>query len=79
MKKISFILFFSFLSILSIAQSIDDIAKNPPSPARLVNDFANVLTSDRKNALEQKLVAYDDSTSIQIAIVTVNTLRWRGH
>ena len=74
MKKISFILFFSFLRILGIAQSIDDIAKNPPSPARLVNDFANVLTSDQKNALEQKLVAYDDSTSIQIAIVTVNTL-----
>ena len=44
-----------------------------PDPPRLVNDFAGVMTPDQIAALEQKLVAYDDSSSIQIAIVTVQT------
>ncbi|MBC6492893.1 TPM domain-containing protein [Flavihumibacter stibioxidans] len=45
-----------------------------PSPARLVNDAAGLLTPDQKASLEAKLVAYDDSTSNQIAVVTVPTL-----
>lgn len=45
----------------------------PPNPPRLVNDFAHVMTSDQISDLESKLVAYDDSTSIQIAVVTVPT------
>jgi len=73
MKKISWILFFSLAYTLCVAQSIDDIANKPPNPPRLVNDFAHVMTSDQIQSLEQKLVAYDDSTSIQIAVVTVPT------
>lgn len=42
-----------------------------PDPPRLVNDFAHVMTDEQIAALEHKLVAYDDSTSNQIAIVTV--------
>jgi uncharacterized protein len=45
-----------------------------PNPPRLVNDFANILSGDEQQALEQKLVAYNDSTSTQIAIVTIETL-----
>ncbi len=45
-----------------------------PNPPKLVNDYAKVLTADQAARLEQKLVAYDDSTSNQIAIVTVKTL-----
>lgn len=45
-----------------------------PNPARLVNDFANLLTPQEEQELENKLVAYDDSTSNQIAIVTVKTM-----
>lgn len=45
-----------------------------PNPPRLVNDFTNTLTPDQKAHLEEKLVAYDDSTSVQIAVVIVNTL-----
>ena len=41
-----------------------------PNPARLVNDFEHVLSADQVDALERKLVAYDDSTSTQIVIVT---------
>src|SRR5580704_155166 len=73
MKKFFCILFFSFFCIFCFAQSIDEIANKPLNPPRLVNDFAHALTSDQINSLEQKLVAYDDSTSVQIAIVTVTT------
>lgn len=41
----------------------------PAKSGVLVNDFARVLTPDQAIALERKLVAYDDSTSTQIAIV----------
>ena len=44
-----------------------------PNPPRLVNDMAGVLLREEADALEQKLVAYYDSTSTQIAIVTVKT------
>jgi uncharacterized protein len=68
MKKILSLLFvFSFFA--SQAQNIPA----SPNPPRLVNDLAHVLTADQIDSLEQKLVDYDDSTSIQIAIVTVPT------
>jgi Beta-propeller domains of methanol dehydrogenase type len=57
-------------SLVSIAQNIP----KRPNPPKLVNDFAGVLSPDEERRLEQQLVAYDDSTSNQIAIVTVNTL-----
>lgn len=46
----------------------------PPNPPRLVVDFTNTLAPNEVAALEQKLVAYDDSTSTQIAIVMEQTL-----
>ena len=45
-----------------------------PNPARLVNDFTNTLSNTEISRLERKLVAYDDSTSNQFAIVIENTL-----
>jgi uncharacterized protein len=45
-----------------------------PSPPRLVNDLAGLLTSGEQQTLENKLVAFNDSTSIQIAVVTLTTL-----
>jgi Beta-propeller domains of methanol dehydrogenase type len=45
-----------------------------PNPPRLVNDFANILTDKQERALEQKLVAYNDSTSTQICVVTILSL-----
>ena len=44
-----------------------------PNPPRLVNDFAGVL-GGRADELEQMLVAFDDSTSNQITVVTVPSL-----
>lgn len=63
---------FVLLSVVSYGQNIDDIIRNKPT--KLVNDYAGVLTPDSEQQLERKLVAYDDSTSTQIAIVLVNTL-----
>ena len=57
-------------SLISTAQNIPQ----RPNPPRLVNDLAGVLSPDEERRLEQQLVAYDDSTSNQIAIVTVKTL-----
>jgi uncharacterized protein len=60
------------LSLLAQLSKAQDIPK-APSPPRLVNDFAHVMSQDQIDALERKLVAYDDSTSIQIAVITVPT------
>ena len=45
-----------------------------PDPPRLVNDFASMLSDWESDFLEQKLVGFNDSTSTQIAIVTVSSL-----
>jgi uncharacterized protein len=45
-----------------------------PDPPKLVNDFAGVLNADEIQALERKLVAFNDSTSTQIVLVTVKSL-----
>ncbi len=68
MKKI-LVFFFITLSVFVQAQTVPAA----PSPARLVNDFAHAMTADQVQELEDKLVAYDDSTSIQIAVVTVES------
>jgi len=57
----------------SFGLSAQDIPE-PMVPFRLVNDFANVFSSVEKQALEQKLLAYNDSTSTQIYVVTINDL-----
>lgn len=42
-----------------------------PDPPRLVNDYAGLFTPSQVSALENALVAFDDSTSNQITVVTV--------
>jgi uncharacterized protein len=61
------------LSLCALSQGISKVVPARPSPPKLVNDLANVLTPEQEQALEQKLVAYDDSTSTQIAVVTMTT------
>ena len=45
-----------------------------PNPPRLVSDLAGFISADEAAALEAKLVAYADSTSNEIAIVTVQSI-----
>lgn len=44
-----------------------------PTPPKLVNDLANVLSPQEETDLENRLVAYDDSTSTQVVILTIST------
>jgi len=53
--------------------SAQDIPEKP-DPPRLVNDLAGILDNREISILENKLVAFNDSTSTQIAIVTVSDL-----
>lgn len=70
MKQFLIILFSFFTLSLVSAQNI--LPK--PNPPRLVNDAANVLSPEQRDILERKLVAFDDSTSNQIAVVLIKTL-----
>ncbi len=46
----------------------------PAKPTKLVNDYTGTLSSSQIQQLENKLVAFDDSTSTQIAIAIVKTV-----
>ena len=59
---------FSFTS--AVAQNVIE-RSNPPV---LVTDLAGVLSPEQKQALENKLVAIDDASSNQIAVVILPTL-----
>lgn len=76
MKKLALIIAVLF-SICAIAQ-VDKYIPARPNPPRLVNDLAHLLSPEQVQYLESKLVAYDDSTSNQIAIVTVDDLHDYG-
>ena len=62
------------LGVFSLSNLWAQTFPEKPNPPRLVNDFANVLSGSEQATLERKLVAYDDSTSTQIAIVIIETL-----
>ena len=66
---------FLLLQIVAYGQTVDkqDIPERP-NPPRLVNDFAGLMSAGNQQALEEKLVAYNDSTSTQICIVTIDAL-----
>lgn len=66
---------FLLLQIVAYGQTVDkqDIPERP-NPPRLVNDFAGLMSAGNQQALEEKLVAYNDSTSTQICIVTVKSI-----
>src|SRR5688500_16644479 len=75
MKKL-FLLLLLAVSFFVNAQSVNDFVHKQfpkPNPQRLVNDFARVLIPEQVQALENKLVAYDDSTSSQIAVVIIRS------
>ncbi len=64
-----------FLVLLSFANFFTGFAQEfPANQQRLVNDFTNTLSSQQIAQLEQKLIAFDDSTSNQIAVVLVKTV-----
>ena len=60
----------STLLIAGLMTRAQDVPPKPNPPTR-VNDFAHVMTADQIDALEQKLVAFNDSTTSDIVVVTV--------
>jgi uncharacterized protein len=76
MKSGSLIKTFILFTILIFQTGIGFAQAIPerPDPPHLVNDFANILSTDQLQNLESKLVAFNDSTSVQITIVIVPTL-----
>jgi len=74
--NILFVTIFFLWSLLPFAngQSENSDIPNPPSTPALVNDFAGLLTSQERNTLEEKLVQFNDSSSTQIAVVTLKSL-----
>jgi uncharacterized protein len=64
------LIFWLLVPTLLIAQDFPE----PLSPPRLVNDFAEILSDAQERQLEQKLLLYNDSTSTEVAIVTMNSI-----
>ena len=64
---------FLLLAVIPFAGSAQNIP-DQTNPPHLVNDFADVLSVEQERELEQKLMAYEDSTSTQIAVVLVKNL-----
>lgn len=54
------------------AQNAQDLL-NAPAPKRLVSDYSDILSSQEEAYLENLLLDYADTTSTQVAIVTVAT------
>lgn len=68
-----FLVLLLFLTSYSTSSAQDDIMKVKSRPL-LVNDDAQLFTTAERLDLEQMLVAYNDSTSTQIAVITTNSL-----
>ncbi|UCG26747.1 MAG: TPM domain-containing protein [Bacteroidales bacterium] len=71
-------LYLFLLSLLltgsAVGQRDQNIIPARPVPPRLVNDFADFLTTGEESSLERKLVDFNNETSTQITIVTVPSL-----
>ena len=59
---------------ISVNRAFSQNIPDRPNPPRLVNDFAGMLNAQEVSMLEQKLLAFNDSTSTQMVILTVPTL-----
>jgi len=70
----NFIVFF-FIGLVSIfAQSPYELVEIKTPSKKLVQDYAQVFDAMQLNELERKLVAYNDSTSTQILVITLESL-----
>lgn len=68
MKKAILLFTLTFLSLFGFAQDF------PEKPNKLVNDYTNTLTAAEIAGLENKLVAFDDSTSNQVSVVILKSV-----
>lgn len=62
------------LFILTLGFNVSFAQDFPAKSNTLVNDYTNMLNAQQVKLLEQKLVAFDDTTSNQIAVVIVKSV-----
>jgi uncharacterized protein len=74
MRKIAQIFFLMAVLLPAAVFAQFDIPKKP-SLQTSIYDYANVLAASEKSALEEKLIRYSDTTSTQIVIVTIESLK----
>lgn len=67
-KKLILVVSFLLCGYLTYAQDF------PPKSNTIVTDYTNTLSPDDKQRLENKLVAFDDSSSTQIAVVIMKSV-----
>jgi uncharacterized protein len=68
MKKILLLILIALFTYTGFAQNF------PAQPNTLVNDYTGTLSPEQITHLERKLVAFDDSTSIQVTVVLIKSL-----
>lgn len=72
MKRKVFIVMSLFLSIvLSLFLSFSSFSQTIPKSQGFVSDYENLFTTEQKSKLTKILSDYEDSTTIEIAILTV--------
>jgi len=66
---------FIYIILISLLSSITNrVISNDLIPSGYVNDFANVIDDNLESTIERKLSEYNDSTSIEITVVSINSL-----
>ena len=71
LEKVS--LYYLLIIFLTVSAAVGQNFPERPSPPKLVNDFADILSDKEEANLEQKLVSFDRTSSSQIAIVTIKS------
>lgn len=76
MKQLLNIVFFCLLAGMVAGQGFDpnELLRPQTGRQRLVTDLTGTLTADQQQALENKLVALDDSSFTQVAVVIIPSL-----
>jgi uncharacterized protein len=67
-KKLTIFFTLLLIGFMAFSQQL------PPKSSTLVTDYTNTLSEGDKQQLENKLVAYNDSTSTQVAIVIIKSV-----
>jgi len=67
-KKLTILFSLLMIGIIAFSQQL------PPKSNTLVTDYTNTLSEGDKQQLESKLVAFDDSTTTQIAVVIMKSV-----
>ncbi|MDO8427717.1 MAG: TPM domain-containing protein [Candidatus Diapherotrites archaeon] len=68
-RNFFFFFFCSFFIFSTLALPFDQV----PNPSGYVNDFANILSPQEKESLEHQLSLLDENTSVEIAVVFIDS------